>query len=93
MAKAKSVYVCSECGATALKWFGSCPSCGAAATLTETAAEKPSAHRYAGGAPAASPVALAAIEASEMERVATGVAESHTVVLRKVWRGMYVFEK
>ena len=30
MAKTKTAYVCSDCGATALQWFGSCPSCGAA---------------------------------------------------------------
>ena len=30
MAKAKSAYTCSDCGATALQWFGACPSCGAA---------------------------------------------------------------
>ncbi len=75
MAKPKSVYVCSECGASALQWFGTCPSCGAGGTLTETAAEKPSAHRYSGAAQAASPVALAAIRAREAERIATGVAE------------------
>ncbi len=74
MARAKSVFVCSACGASALKWFGSCPACGAAATLTETVADAPSAHRYAGGAPGA-PVALAAIEASEAERLPTGIAE------------------
>ena len=34
MAKPKTAYVCSECGATALQWFGACPSCGAAGTLT-----------------------------------------------------------
>ena len=34
--KRKTAYVCSECGATALQWFGSCPSCGTAGTLTET---------------------------------------------------------
>ena len=33
--KAKTAYVCSECGAVALQWFGSCPSCGAAGTLSE----------------------------------------------------------
>ena len=75
MAKPKSVYVCTECGASALKWFGTCPSCGAAATLVETAAEKRSDHRYAGGASAARPVALSAIEAIEAERMPTGVAE------------------
>ena len=34
MAKPKTAYVCSECGATALQWFGTCPSCGAAGTLS-----------------------------------------------------------
>jgi len=40
MAKAKSVFVCAECGATALKWMGLCPSCGEAGTLSEQAAER-----------------------------------------------------
>ncbi|MGA8050169.1 MAG: DNA repair protein RadA, partial [Burkholderiales bacterium] len=48
MAKPKSAYVCSECGASALQWFGACPSCGAAGTLVETLAERASTHRYAG---------------------------------------------
>jgi len=73
MARAKSAYVCAECGASALQWFGSCPSCGAAGTLSETAVEKPSAHRYA--AEGAKPVALDAVEAAESERIATGLGE------------------
>ena len=50
--KAKTAYVCSECGASALQWFGSCPSCRAVGTLTEMAVEKGAAHRYAASAPA-----------------------------------------
>src|SRR5436305_3735131 len=73
MARAKSAYVCAECGASALQWFGSCPSCGAAGTLSETAVEKPTAHRYA--AEAAKPVALDAVVAAESERIATGLGE------------------
>jgi DNA repair protein RadA/Sms len=73
MARAKTAYVCSECGATALQWFGSCPSCQAAGSLSETAMEKQTQHRYAGKA--ASAVALEEIEAKEHERIATGVGE------------------
>ncbi|MDD4515573.1 DNA repair protein RadA [Massilibacteroides sp.] len=29
MAKAKTIYVCSNCGADSPKWIGKCPSCGA----------------------------------------------------------------
>jgi len=73
MAKPKTAYVCADCGASALQWFGSCPSCGAAGTLSETVVEKTAAHRYAGAA--AAPVALHEIPARELERVPTGVSE------------------
>ena len=35
MAKEKTIYVCSDCGAEAMNWAGKCPSCGAWNTLTE----------------------------------------------------------
>ncbi|HYL90053.1 MAG TPA: DNA repair protein RadA [Burkholderiales bacterium] len=74
MAKAKTAYVCAECGASALQWFGTCPSCGAAGTLTETAVEKGGAtHRYA--AEGAKAIALEAVNASELERMPSGLPE------------------
>jgi len=76
MARAKSVFVCSECGATALKWMGLCPSCGEAGTMSEQAAERGA--RAAG--PAASPVPLAQVEAREAVRVATGLVELDRVL-------------
>lgn len=36
MAKAKTVYVCADCGAHNSKWAGQCTDCGAWNTLTET---------------------------------------------------------
>ncbi len=80
MARAKSVYVCSECGASALQWFGACPACGAAGTLTETIAERASAHRYAPPVPAAAPVPLAQIETRELGRLASGIGELDRVL-------------
>jgi len=76
MAKAKSAYVCSACGATALKWMGMCPSCGEAGTLSEQAAER--GPRASG--PVASPVALARIEAREYERLSSGLPELDRVL-------------
>ena len=73
MAKAKTAYVCSECGASALQWFGNCPSCAAVGTLTESAVEKTGAHRYA--TDATKSVALEAIEARDLERIGSGLAE------------------
>ena len=37
MAKAKSIYVCSECGYETPRWLGKCPDCGNWNTLTEQA--------------------------------------------------------
>jgi DNA repair protein RadA/Sms len=76
MARAKSAYVCSACGATALKWMGMCPSCGEAGTLSEQAAERGA--RASG--PAAHPVALARVEARESERLSSGLPELDRVL-------------
>jgi DNA repair protein RadA/Sms len=74
VAKAKTAYVCAECGASALQWFGSCPACRAVGTLSETAVEKGGAsHRYATSA--VSPVALEEVAAAELERLPSGIAE------------------
>ncbi|HEX6157428.1 MAG TPA: DNA repair protein RadA, partial [Burkholderiales bacterium] len=72
MAKPKTAYVCSECGATALQWFGTCPSCGAAGTLSETATER-------GGVRsarvAAAAVSLGDVQPRDLERLPTGIGE------------------
>ena len=65
----KTAYVCSECGASALQWFGACPSCSAAGTLSETLSER----RPAGAA--VKTVPLAEVEAKELARIPTGLAE------------------
>ena len=39
MAKAKTKFVCSECGYEAAKWMGKCPECGCWNSMTEQAAE------------------------------------------------------
>ena len=41
MAKARTAYLCSECGAHSVKWDGQCPDCGAWNTLSETAVAAP----------------------------------------------------
>ena len=70
MAKAKTAYVCAECGASALQWFGTCPSCGAAGTLTEAASERRSGARSASRA-----VPLEEVEIREVARTSSGIAE------------------
>jgi DNA repair protein RadA/Sms len=79
MAKEKSIYSCTECGATSPKWLGKCPGCGAWNTLVESVAEQGSRPRYAAGArgllPAEAVATLAEIDASDAERHPTGIEE------------------
>ena len=75
MAKIKSIYSCSECGASSPKWQGQCPGCGEWNTLVESIAEKASGHRYESLAPATRLRKLSEIEARETERIPTGIAE------------------
>ncbi|HSA90295.1 MAG TPA: DNA repair protein RadA [Burkholderiales bacterium] len=72
MKRPKTAYVCSECGASALQWFGACPSCGAAGTLSETIAEGRGSRA---GRISAATVALAEVQPKDLERLPTGIGE------------------
>jgi len=85
LAKAKSVYTCTECGAMSPKWQGQCPGCGQWNTLVETVAEAaPAANRYAGSfsppAGATGVLHLAEIKPREEPRQPTGVEEFDRVL-------------
>ncbi len=75
MAKPKTIYSCTECGATNPKWQGQCPGCNAWNTLVESVAETPGKHRFEALAPAARLQNLGEIEAREADRIATGIGE------------------
>jgi len=82
MAKAKTQFLCSDCGGTSPKWEGRCPHCGAWNTLHETRESSAGAagHRYAPLA-ASTPVRrLADIEAREQVRNPTGIEEFDRVL-------------
>ncbi len=80
MARAKTQYVCSECGGTSAKWQGQCPACGAWNTLAETRVEAAPANRYAGLAPSAAVQTLGSVHARELPRASTGIEEFDRVL-------------
>ena len=81
MAKAKTVYSCTECGGQVLKWQGQCPHCQAWNTLVESVAEaSPSANRFGLSAEPGKLQRLAEVEAREASRVATGIEEFDRVL-------------
>jgi len=86
MAKAKTAYVCSDCGSDYAKWQGQCSDCGAWNTLSEVRLSGASGRRsamprrqgYAGTtAPAQT---LAEIDVAEVERIGTGMGELDRVL-------------
>ena len=80
MAKVKTVYVCTECGGQAPKWQGQCPSCNAWNTLVESVAEPASANRYAALSQPSGLQKLSDVEAAEVPRQPTGIAEFDRVL-------------
>ena len=80
MPKVKTSYVCSECGATSPKWEGRCSQCGAWNTLTETVESAGSAHRFAALAGPSPVQNLSDIEARELPRQPSGIAELDRVL-------------
>jgi DNA repair protein RadA/Sms len=89
VAKAKTVYTCTECGGQAPKWQGQCPHCSAWNTLVEAVAEKaPS--RFQPLAEPSKLQKLSAVEAREQERRPTGIGELDRVLGGGLVRGAVV---
>jgi len=84
MAKVKTVYFCSSCGAQAFKWSGQCGDCGEWNTLsesTELVSSKPRAANTNYSGEAANQVKLLnTVVADDVQRMATGVAEFDRVL-------------
>ncbi len=80
MARAKTQYVCAECGGTSLKWQGQCPHCNAWNALAETRVDTPAPSRFAPIAPTAEVHTLGDIAATELPHKSTGLAEFDRVL-------------
>ncbi|MCX7628013.1 MAG: DNA repair protein RadA [Methylophilaceae bacterium] len=80
MAKAKTVYSCTECGDQSPKWQGQCPACGQWNTLVETVAEVAPVNRYAALNQTTGLQKLSEVEAADVARQPTGMAEFDRVL-------------
>ena len=80
MAKEKTIYSCNECGGSSPKWLGKCPNCGAWNTLVESVVEGPSKHRFQSLAGPQPVTTLGDIEATDVDRRATGLSELDRVL-------------
>ena len=91
MAKAKTAYVCSQCGAEHTKWQGQCEACGVWNSLSEFVVAPASAAAgagaaaarrsgYTGAASAPRIVALTEVAAAEDVRTSVGIGELDRVL-------------
>jgi len=84
MAKTKTVYYCSSCGAEAPKWSGQCSDCGEWNTLSETTAVVSSRQRAANTSYTGSNIthvqSLDSVEPDDVQRIATSISEFDRVL-------------
>ncbi|NLA68829.1 MAG: DNA repair protein RadA [Gammaproteobacteria bacterium] len=89
MAKARTAYVCNECGADTAKWQGQCPACGAWDTMSEIVLEPAASARtaaparrggWAGAAEAPQVTPLAGVRQVDDLRVSTAIGEFDRVL-------------
>jgi len=83
MAKQKTGYVCTECGADFSKWMGQCTECGTWNTVREVrlgaASKKSGFQGYAGGEPT-KVAKLNEINLDELPRFSSGMEEFDRVL-------------
>src|SRR4051794_41214823 len=78
-----TLFVCSQCGHDSAKWHGRCPGCGEWNTLVEERVVSAPRGGGLGGkasAKAARPVPLREVEAEQVARMGTGIAELDRVL-------------
>ena len=85
MAKTKTIYSCTECGASEPKWQGQCPACLAWNTLVEAVEESGTttnrfANKFQGLSAASQLQKISSIKAAEIERIPTGISEFDRVL-------------
>ncbi len=85
MAKAKTIYTCTECGASEPKWQGQCPSCMAWNTMVESIAEPVNttnrySNKFEGLATTGELQKLSTVQAADVPRQPTGISEFDRVL-------------
>lgn len=93
VSKARSVYICSECGFESAKWYGKCPGCGQWNTMNEEVREispKKNAAAQVLSRSSARPVAINEISTTDEERYRTGLTELDRVLGGGIVKGSLI---
>ena len=80
MAKAKSVFVCNECGYEAAKWLGKCPACNSWNSFFEQKLDTKIIENKKQNKEHLEPISLKEVKAKEIQRLSTGFLELDRVL-------------
>ena len=92
MAKAKTIFVCNECGYESAKWLGKCPACNEWNSFVEEKIQntKDSFVMSAEGKKVNKPMALNSVEGKESFRTSTGFGELDRVLGGGIVKGSLI---
>ena len=90
MAKAKSVYVCTQCGSESAKWLGRCPKCGEWNTLEEVLKEPVTAQKQRIAVQGNAPAKISEITTDSEFRYSTGMKELDRVLGGGIVKGSLI---
>lgn len=80
MAKARTQFVCQQCGSTSPKWMGRCPDCGEWNTLVETIVESKERSPLSYALPRSKPQRLSEVTTDGLDRVPLPMPEFSRVL-------------
>jgi DNA repair protein RadA/Sms len=80
MAKARTQFVCQQCGSTSPKWMGRCPDCGEWNTLIETIVESKERSPLSYAVPRSKPQRLSEVTTDGLDRVPLPMPEFSRVL-------------
>ena len=92
MAKAKTIFVCNECGYESAKWLGKCPACNEWNSFVEEKIQKTNDVAVAGteNKKVNKPMALNSVEGKESFRTSTGFTELDRVLGGGIVKGSLI---
>lgn len=90
MKKAKSTFVCVECGWESAKWLGQCRQCQAWGTIEEQESGAPGSATAAVKAPASAALPVTEVDVARAEALPSGIAEFDRVLGRGVTPGAVI---
>ena len=86
LAKAKSVFVCNNCGYESGKWLGKCPACNEWNSFFEQKLETKEIENKRQNKQIQEPISLKDITSKEINRLSTGFLELDRVLRRRIGR-------